>query len=415
MFSLFERMVAFRYLRSRRKEGFISVITAFSFLGITLGVGTLIVVMAVMNGFHKELLERILGINSHISLYGIERPVDNYDSLIVSLKTIPRIQDISPIIEGQVMAVGRGNASNGAIVRAMRPEDLKRKELVAKNIINGDLDNFGGKDVVILGNILARQLGVTVGDIVTLISPKTTATVMGSIPRLKEYRIIGLFDVGMHEYNSTTIFMPLEAGQLYFKFPDSVNRIDVMLESPKETEEISLAIIEKTLGKYLVQDWKQSNSSYFGALKVERNVMFLILTLIILVAAFNIISSMIMLVKDKGRDIAILRTMGATKGMIMRIFLLSGSVIGIIGTLTGFAAGLAFALNIESIRRLVEKLIGTELFSAEIYYLTRLPADVQSSDVIQVVLMSLIISILAPIYPAWRAAKMDPVEGIRYE
>ena len=402
-----------RYLRARRQEGFISVIAWFSLIGIALGVATLIIVMAVMNGFRQELLTRILGLNGHLSVYGSSYELTGYDPLAEKTRKVAGVVAVTPIIEGQVMATARG-AAKGAVVRGIRPRDLARRALVADNIHSGSLAEFKD-DRVLIGARLASRLGLSVGDKITLISPKGNVTAFGTVPRMRAYRLAGTFDVGMYEYDSSFIFMPLKAAQVYFRLPGAVTNLEVFIDDPDRARQIGRDIMAATGGKGRIHDWQQANSSFFNAIQVERNVMFLILTLIIVVAAFNIISSMIMLVKDKGKDIAILRTMGATRGTIMRIFFLSGASVGIIGTIAGFALGLAFAANIEIIRQWIQGLTGGELFAAEIYFLSQLPAVVDPKEVVVVVLMGLGLSFLATLYPSWRAARLDPAEALRYE
>jgi len=414
MFGAFERMVAMRYLRARRQEGFISVIAWFSLLGIGLGVATLIIVMSVMNGFRHELLTRILGVNGHISVYDNSSNFTDYPQLAEQIKNIPGVVDVTPTIEGQVMTSANGQAT-GALVRGLAPEELARHPIVANNIVFGNLADFTGNDSIMIGDKLARQLGVRVGDSVNLISPKGSVTAFGSVPRMKAYKVVAMFDIGMYEYDSRFIFMPLDAAQIYFQLPQAISFLDVRLNNPDDAT-ARANDMRRSLGpKRTVYDWQQSNSSFFTAIQVERNVMFLILTLIIVVAAFNIISSLIMLVKDKGRDIAILRTMGATRGMIMRIFLLSGASVGVIGTIFGLVLGVVFADNIETIRQWVQHLSGTDVFQAEIYFLSQLPAIVDPGEVTLVVGMGLVLSFLATLYPSWRAARLDPVEALRYE
>ena len=414
MFSRFEWMVALRYLRARRQEGFISVIAWFSLMGIALGVATLIIVMSVMNGFREELLTRILGLNGHLSVYGQAHAMANFDDLAKEIRTIKGVVSVTPMIEGQVMVTSRGVAQGG-VVRALRPKDLAKRNIISSNINKGSLANFRGKNSIVMGERLAQKLGVRIGGQVTLISPKGTVTAFGSVPRLKAYKLVGTFNIGMFEYDSSFVFMPLEAAQIYFRLPDAVTNLEVFGENPETAPALGNEILLRVGSKARVHDWQRANASFFNAIQVERNVMFLILTLIILVAAFNIISSMIMLVKDKGKDIAILRTMGATRGMIMRVFFLAGASIGTIGTLVGFILGLSFAANIESIRQWIQGLTGTDLFAAEIYFLSQLPAVVDPSEVMTVVLMGLALSFLATLYPSWRAARLDPAEALRYE
>jgi len=415
MFSAFEWMMAMRYLRARRQEGFISVIAWFSLVGIALGVATLIIVMSVMNGFRQELLERILGINGHLSVYGpVVGQMTDYQPFIDRIEGVNGVVSVNALIEGQVMASAKGVAK-GAIVRGIRAEDLEKRKIVADNIRQGSLANFKGDNVVMIGSRLAQSMGVRVGDDITLISPKGNVTAFGSVPRMRAFKIVGTFEIGMYEYDSGFVFMPLEAAQIYFRMPDAVSNLEVFIDNPQHADAVGRTIAQALGGQGSVHDWQRANASFFNAIQVERNVMFLILTLIILVAAFNIISSLIMLVKDKGRDIAILRTMGATRGMIMRIFLIAGASVGVIGTLLGFGLGLSFAANIETIRHWIEGLTGTNLFAAEIYFLSKLPAVVDPTEVTAVVLMGLGLSFLATIYPSWRAARIDPAEALRYE
>ncbi len=409
----FERMVAFRYLRARRQEGFISVIAIFSLLGIVLGVATLIIVMSVMNGFRAALLSSILGINGDLGVYAQKGPLENFASLALKVEKLRGVLSAVPIVEGQVMATTETGAG-GALIRGIRPEDLRGQALLTRHILAGSLKNFGG-DGVALGYRLAESLGVGVGGRVTVISALGTPTVFGTMPRLKTYRVAALFDVGMYEYDSSFIYVPLPAAQLFFRTGKGVTALQVSVADPDRAAAIGARIASALGPSYRIVDWQKANFSLFRAVEIERNVMFLILTLIILVAAFNIISSMIMMVKDKGRDIAVLRTMGASRGMILRIFMLSGASIGVAGTLFGLLLGIVFTENIEAIRQFIQSLIGTNLFSAEIYFFTRIPARIDPHEVAAVALMALALSFLATVYPSWRAARLDPVEALRYE
>lgn len=414
MFAGFEWLVALRYLRARRAEGFISVIAGFSLLGIALGVATLIVVLSVMNGFRAELLGRILGLNGHIMVQGISAPLQDYEDLASRIAAQAGVVRASPLIEGQVMATSRQFAS-GALVRGMDPDDMAQHVVLAEGIIAGSLSGLDTKNDVVVGRRLANRLGIGLGEPITLISPQGTATPVGTVPRSRTYRVAALFDVGMFEYDSTFIFMPLDAAQLYFRLPEAVTAIEVVLDDPDAVVEARRQLLPLTSNRERFTDWQQVNSSYFNALQVERNVMFLILALIILVAAFNIVSSLIMLVKDKGRDIAILRTVGASRGSVMRIFFIAGASIGFVGTFLGFALGVAFADNIATIQGWLEGITGANLFAAEVYFLSQLPAQVDWSEVAAVVAMGIGLSFLATIYPSWRAARLDPVEALRYE
>jgi lipoprotein-releasing system permease protein len=413
-FSPFEWMLSLRYLRARRKEGFISVIAGFSFLGIMLGVATLIIVMAVMNGFRKELLDKILGLNGHLLIQPLEKPLSDWEEVAARLDKVPGIRMATPIVEGQALASSPFNAG-GVLVRGIRLMDLQKLPSIAKNIKQGSLDGFDEGQGVVIGRRLADQLTLRSGDNITLVAPRGAVTPMGTTPRIKVYKIAAVFEIGMSEYDSSVIFMPLKEAQAYFNRAGDVTAIEVYTDNPDRVDRYRQLITEAAKRPIFMIDWRQRNATFFNALQVERNVMFLILTLIVLVAALNIVSGLIMLVKDKGGDIAILRTMGATQGAIMRVFLITGASIGVVGTMVGFLLGVVICLNIESIRQFLSWLTNTELFSPELYFLSKLPADMDTGETVAVVVMALALSFLATLYPSWRAARLDPVEALRYE
>ena len=414
IFSAFEWMVALRYLRSRRSESFVSVIAGFSLLGIALGVATLIIVMAVMNGFRQDIMSRILGVNGHIDVAGLSYSIEDYDSKVERLKTIPGVVSVSPLVIDQVMATANG-MSAGALVRGIPGLDLFEKNWISDHIVGGSLSPLITGEGIAIGSGMARRFDLEAGDQLTLISPDGNITAFGTVPRMRTFNVGAIFNVGMSNIDSSVVFMPLSMAQVYFKYPNSVSNIELEIENPDEAQDIA-RLVRGELGQgHRVLSWEETNSTFVTALQVERNMMFTILTIIIIVAVFNIISGLIMLVKDKGRDIAILRTIGATRGMIMRVFLIAGASVGVIGTTVGFALGILVCENIESIRRFVSRLTGTELFSPEIYFLTQMPAQMNWDETIAVLLMSLSLSFAATLYPSWRAARTDPVEALRYE
>jgi lipoprotein-releasing system permease protein len=414
-FSSFERMVAWRYLRSRRKETVISVIALISFVGIMLGVATLIIVMAVMNGFRTELLTRILGINGHLIVQPIDSPFDDYAEVAARIDGLAGVKYAIPLIDGQVLASGNTGSGTGALVRGVRGDDLVRVDLVAKNIRQGSIEGFDEGEGVAVGQRMAENLGLAVGDSVTLVSPDGDVTPLGTTPRVKAYPVVAIFEIGMSEYDASIVFMPLAEAQLYFNQEGRAQTIEVFLQDPDAIDAMRPDIETAAQRPVYLTDWRQRNQTFFSALQVERNVMFMILTLIVLVAALNIISGLIMLVKDKGRDIAILRTMGASRGAVMRIFVMTGAAIGVTGTLAGVALGILVCLNVESIRQFFSWLSGTTLFNPELYFLSQLPAEMSFGETFSVILMALALSLLATIFPAWRAARLDPVEALRYE
>ena len=413
-FAPYEWLLASRYLRARRKEGFISVIAGFSFIGIMLGVMTLIVVMAVMNGFRKELFAKILGLNGHVIVMKIGDDFTDYADVASRIAGVEGVKSVMPLIEGQVL-VSSPTQTAFSFVRAVSESAIKSLPLVASNVRFGTLDGFDRQQGIALGSRLASTLRVNVGDQVTLLTPRGAATPFGTAPRTKQYMVSAIFELGMAEYDRTLLFMPLAEGQRFFAKNGEVDMIEALVGDPERVGNM-LPVIRHAGGHSVqVTDWRQRNETFFTVLDVERTVMFIILSLIILVAALNIISGMMMLVKDKGRDIAILRTMGATKGAMMRVFLITGASIGVVGTIAGFILGVLFCTNIERIREFVSWLTRTELFNANIYYLTRLPAEMDVHETVAIVIMALALSVLATLYPSWRASRLDPVEALRYE
>ena len=415
IFKPVERLLAFRYLRARREEGFISVIAWFSFAGITLGVATLIIVMSVMNGFRTELINRILGLNGHIGVFSAtSEPLTDYNRVALKLAELPNVIAATPQVQGQVMA-SSARAQTGAVVRGVSWSDLAARKPLWDSLSQQAIAAFRDDKHILIGETMAFRLGLKIGDKMTLLSASGRTTAFGSIPSKRTFTIGGLFKVGMHEYDNSFIFMPLAEAQSFFHLPDAVSGVEVYSDAPLKIELLRRAIAINLGGEYRQFDWQERNKSFLNALNVERNVMFIILTLIILVAAFNIVSSMIMLVRSKNADIAVLRSMGASSGMVMRVFLITGASIGVIGTFVGTILGLLFCWQIDAIKRFIEGLSGAELFSAEIYYLSKLPAIIDPSEVLTVVVMAFVLSLVASLYPAWRASHIAPAEVLRYE
>ena len=412
-FAPFEWMIALRYLRAKRQESFVSVISGFSLVGIALGVATLIIVMSVMNGFRHELLKSILGLNGHVTVQAEGGLLPDFDALTGRLRAVPGVTRAAPVVDGQVMASQNG-INSGVIVRGVRTADLKSLTIVSKTLSPAALQRFDSGEDVIIGAGMAQRMGIRPGGSITLIAPKGNVTPFGTTPRIKTYTVAGVFRIGMTQYDTSFIFMPLGEAQLFFNSEGGVSSVEIMVTDP-DTDLSMLPQLQQAAGRGTrLVPWQETNSSFFEALQVERNVMFLILTLIILVAALNIVSGLIMLVKDKSGDIAVLRTMGASRGAVMRIFLIAGASIGVIGTLLGFVIGVVFCANIESIRQGLSRLTGTTLFDPTIYFLSKMPAEMDAGEVTAVVVMALTLTLLATLYPSWRAAKLDPVEALRY-
>ena len=345
----------------------------------------------------------------------IDGPLNNYAELADKFAAVPGVTMAIPLVEGQTLASGQGGAGTGALVRGIRADDFAKLKVVSDNIRQGDLVGFASGSGVAIGSRMADSLGIGAGDQITLVAPEGDVTPLGVNPRVKSYTVSAVFEIGMSEYDSSIIYMPLEESQLYFNVDGIVQSIELFIDHPDRVDELREPVEAAAGRQIFITDWRQRNQTFFSALQVERNVMFMILTLIVLVAALNIISGLIMLVKDKGSDIAILRTMGATSGAIMRIFFMTGAAIGTVGTFAGVALGVIVCLNVESIRQFFSWISGTTLFNPELYFLSQLPADMNAGETVTVIVMALTLSFLATIFPAWRASKLDPVQALRYE
>lgn len=413
--SSYEWMIAFRYMLPNRKQMFTSVISIISLIGIMLGVFALIVVMAVMNGFRTELLDRILGMNGHLVIQAIDSDFTDYNTLIPRIEGVDGVKFALPVIEGQAMAQGEAAGGTGALVRGLRKQDLDKLTTVTKNIKSGSLDDFDKQDGVAIGSGMAEKLGLSVGSDIRIVTPDGDVTPFGVTPRVKAYKVAAIFTVGMSEYDTIFVFMPLKEAQAFFNLGNKVQSLEIFLNDPDAVDKISPEI-EKAVGRQVYSiDWRSRNQAFFSALQVERNVMFFILSLIVLVAALNIISGLIMLVKDKGHDIAILRTMGAKQSAVMHIFIMTGMVIGVIGTVLGLLLGVLTCENIGHIQDFISWLFNVDVFNPQLYFLTKLPARLEWGQTLIVVFMALFLSFLATLIPAWRAAKLDPVQALRYE
>lgn len=415
MFGRFERMVAWRYLRARKGERFASIIALFSLVGIALGVATLIIVMAVMNGFKADLMGRILGLHGDLSVYGYGRPITSWQDDTAAIRQVPGVTQVIPMAQGTVL-LETPHYSSGALLQGVAPGDLKAWTALSQGVFAGSLTDFAADDSVAVGVTLASRAALHIGSTLTLLSPNGQTTPFGTMPRVRQVHVVAIFDANWNDYNSNIVLMPLQGAQKFLLLGDAVSLIQVSTRDPLDVRSVGRAIETRLHDPRLqILDWTQSANGFLDAVTVEQNVMFLILTLIILVAAFNVISSLIMMVKDKGRDIAVLRTFGASRGAVMRIFLMCGASVGVMGTLLGAFLGIGFALNIERIRHVLESLTGTNLFNPEVYFLARLPAKLIWSQVIEVICLALLLSLLATLYPSWRAARTDPVEALRHE
>jgi lipoprotein-releasing system permease protein len=412
-FAPFEFMVSLRYLRAQRQEGFISVNAGFSFLGIMLGVATLIIVMAVMNGFRKELLDKILGLNGHLLIQPVHQPLTDWQALAERVSRASGVILAAPIVDGKALAAFVAGGE-GVMVRGIRGPDLHKLSVVAANVRQGSLEEFDRSAGIAIGKRLAEKLAVGPGDSLTLMAPRGDCTPMGCLPRIKSYRVAAVFEVGMLEYDTAVVFMPLPEAQAFFNQGQAVTAVAIYTVDADKVGQLRPLITDAAGPAVGIVDWRQLNTAFFNALQVQRNVMFLILTIIVIVAAFNITSGLILLVKNKGRDIGILRTIGVTKGAVMRVFVIVGTSVGTVGTFVGLLLGALISLNVESIRNGLVWL-GIKVFPPEVYLLSRLPADMDAGETAAVVVMGLTLSLLATLYPSWRAARLDPVEALRYE
>jgi lipoprotein-releasing system permease protein len=417
MFGPFERMVAGRYLRARKGERFVSIIAIFSLVGIALGVATLIVVTSVMSGFQVELVSRILGVNGHITVEAYAgQKLDDYQKLVTQVRSLPNVATVTPMLDGQALLSTEGGGARGGLVRGISLDDLRALKPIGDHILAGSLSDFTGDDAIVVGVGLANAYRLRVGGSLTVISPEGAATAFGTIPRVRAYKVVAVFDAGLNDYNSSVVFLPLPAAQVFFQKPNAVTGLEIRLDDADEVSAVGRELAPLIQGRPVyVRDWRHANDTIIGVLQVQKDTMFIVLGMIVLVAAFNVVSSLIMLVKDKRSDIAVLRTIGASGSSIMRIFLMCGAFVGVSGTLIGTLIGVVFCRNIVAVQHFVETITGGRVFDASVFMLSELPDTVDWNDVVRVVALGLALSLLATLYPSWRAAKTDPVEALRHE
>lgn len=416
MFTAFERMVAGRYLRARKGERFVSIIAIFSLVGIALGVATLIVVSSVMSGFQTELVNRALGVSGHISIeaYAGEK-IDGFAPLAARMRAIPGITSVLPVVDGQVAISVERAGARGGLVRGVLREDLRALPAIGEHIIAGSLDAFEGDDAIVVGVGLAASYRLSPGSRITLLSSQGAATAFGVIPRVRAFKVVAIFDAGLSDYNNSVVFLPLAMAQTFFQKEDAVTGFQLRATQPERAEAL-LPAVRAVLGtrSLLLRDWRHANDQIIGILQIQKDTMFIVLGMIILVAAFNVISSLIMLVKDKTADIAVLRTIGASSGAILRIFLMCGAFVGVSGTLIGTVLGVTVCRNIVAIQHFIENATGGQVFDSRAFMLTTLPDQVDWADVLRVVVLGITLSLLATVYPSWKAARTDPVEALRH-
>jgi lipoprotein-releasing system permease protein len=417
MFGPFERMVAGRYLRARKGERFVSIIAVFSLVGIALGVATLIVVTSVMSGFQTELVNRFMGVNGPITISAYAgQAIDQYQNLDRQIAAIPGVTGAWPVLDGQVLLSTPDGGARGGLVRGMEEADLRALRPISSHILAGSLDAFTGDDALVIGIGLAQAYRLRIGDSLTLISPQGAATAFGTIPRVRAYKVVAVFDAGLADYNNSIVFLPLAAAQVFFQKPDAVTGIEIRMADPNDLSLVEAPLLALLAGKQVyARDWRHANDTLIQVLQVQKDTMFIVLGMIVLVAAFNVVSSLIMLVKDKRGDIAVLRTIGASSGAILRIFLMCGAFVGVSGTFAGTVIGVLFCRNVVAIQHFVEHLTGGQVFDSSVFMLTALPNQVDWGDVVRVVALGLVLSLLATLYPSWRAARTDPVEALRHE